>query len=386
LSVQAILTADNHLDPTAAGFGPNRMRRREDHLRCFMEVAEYALRERPDLLLIGGDLFDSVKPSNATRAAVMEAFKSLNEAGIRVLAVGGHHDTPRSVEEGASPLAVYGNSGHIRFFKDPIEPGRESLEVEGLRVTVVGLGHNPLLGPGQDPLSMLEPTLRPDGQFNILLMHYPIEGFGGWVGEEPIVRPSSIPQGFQLVVAGHFHNHQSKRIGKAEVLYPGSTERASFAEEAEEKGFVWMEFDRGGIVSKDFIRTSARPYRTVEVDFPSSGDPMERIKGAVVGALDPEVVLRVRIRGRATAGALASYRRPEILSFCQGKAFHCFVDEGDLEIISPEAPEPLPRTTPLRELERHFRRLIEGAGPDERPILEEALELSRSKLQEAGAW
>jgi len=386
MTVQAILTADNHLDPIAANFGPNRMRRREDHLRCFKEVAEYALKERPDLLLIGGDLFDSVKPSNATRAAVMEAFKSIHEAGVRILAVGGHHDTPKSAEEGASPLAVYGNSGHIRFFKDPSEPERESLEVGGLKVTVTGLGHNPLLEPGQDPLSGLEGSLRPDGQFNILLLHYPIRGFGGWVGEEPIIDPSSIPRAFQLVVAGHFHTHQSKRIGEVEVIYPGSTERVTFAEEAEDKGFVWLEFGRDGIVSKEFIKTSARPYRTVEVDFPRGGDPMELIKGAVEGALDPEVVLRVKIKGRATAEALASYRRPEILSFCQGRVFHCFVYEDELEILSPEAPEPLPRTTPLQELERHFRRLIEGAGPDERPILEEALALSRARLQEAGAW
>ncbi|MEM2882669.1 MAG: DNA repair exonuclease [Candidatus Bathyarchaeia archaeon] len=383
MSAQLVLTADNHLDPVAAGFGPNRMRRREDHLRCFEEVAEFALMERPDLLLIGGDLFDSVKPSNATRAAVMRIIKSLHEAGIRVLAVGGHHDTPKSVEEGASPLAVYGDSGHMRFFKDPM-PEAESLDIDGLAVSVIGLGHNPLLGPGQDPLSGLD--LRPGGQVNILLMHYPIQGFGGWVGEEPIVSPSSIPRAFQLVASGHFHNHQSKRIGGVEAIYPGSTERVSFAEEAEEKGFVWLELGRDGVASKEFLRTSARPYRTVEVDFPSSGDPMERIKGEIEGALDPEAVLRVKLKGRVAAEALASYRRPEILSFCQGRAFHCFVDEGDLEILSPEAPEPLPRTTPLQELERCFRALMGAAGPEERPILEEALALSRARLQEAGAW
>ncbi len=383
MSVQIVLTADNHLDPIAAGFGPNRMRRREDHLKCFGEVAEFALRERPDLFLIGGDLFDSVKPSNATRAAVMRILKALHDAGIRVLAVGGHHDTPKSVEEGASPLAVYGDSGHMRFFKDPMPEG-EIFEIGGLAVSVIGLGHDPLLEPGQDPLSGLD--LRPKGRINILLMHYPIQGFGGWIGEEPIVSPSSIPRAFQLVASGHFHKHQSKRIGNVSAIYPGSTERVSFAEEAEEKGFVWLELGREGIVSEEFVETSARPYRTVEIDFPSGGDPMERIKEGIEGALDPEAVLRIKLRGRATAEALASYRRPEILSFCQGRAFHCFVDEGELEISSPEAPEPLPRTTPLQELERCFRALMEGAGPDERQILEEALALSRAKLQEAGAW
>lgn len=382
MTVQAILTADNHLDPTAVNFGPRRFDRREDHLHCFTEVMEYAKKERPDIVLIGGDVFDTIRPSNATRAKVMNLFRSLYEANIKIFVVSGHHDTPRSIEEGASPLAVYGNSGYIHFFENPSEPECVTLEVDGNKISILGLSHNPLHQAGEDPMSKLQ--VKPEGRFNILLTHSPIQGFGGWIGNEPVIRTSSIPEGFQLVVAGHFHNHQSKKFGGTEIVYPGSTERASFAEEEEDKGFVWLEFNKD-VLSKEFMKTSARPHRTLRVEFPSE-NPIETIKEEVKKLVDPELVLRIRLFGKATLENLSSYKRAAILSFCQDKFFHSFVEEDEVSVQSTNTLEPLVRTTPLQEIERHFRQLMEGSGQQEKAIVEEALQLSKAKLQEAGAW
>ena len=83
---------------------------------------------------------------------------------------------------------------------------------------------------------------------------------------------------------------------------------------------------------------------------------------------------------------LATYRRPQILSFAQGKFFHCAIEE-DFAIEAPEPIEALARTTPLTELRRYFENLVSSAQEEgERQILREALQLSESKLQEAGAW
>ena len=46
----------------------------------------------------------------------------------------------------------------------------------------------------------------------------------------------------------------------------------------------------------------------------------------------------------------------------------------------------LPRTSPLEEVRNHFRRKIESAGEEEKQVLEEALQLCVSRLEEAGAW
>lgn len=379
-----ILTADNHLDPTAINFGPARFRRKEDFLNCFSEVIDYAKTEKPDLFLMGGDLFDFMRPSNRVRAAVMNDFRLLHEKGVRMFAVSGHHDTPKGIEEGTSPLAVYGRSGLVHFFADPSSPETLTLDVGGCRTTITGVSHNPLHEGGDDPLHLM--NSNPQGEFNILLAHCPVQGFSGWTGDEPIIKPSSIPSSVNLLVVGHFHGHQEKKIGNTRIIYPGSTERVDMAEETDPKGFVWLEYDNDGEITTELIKTSARPCKTIRIGFPDTPKPLKAIEAEVSKAFEKELILRVQLYGKTTSTALTGYRRSEVQQFAQGKVFHCFVEDDELDIKGMERPNVGPRTTPLQELELYFKKQMETATEEERSILQDALRMSRDKLQEAGAW
>ena len=384
MNVRAIITADNHLDPTAYNFGPDRWRRKDDFLKCFEEMVDYAKREKPDLMLMGGDLFDIMRPGNRMRAAAMKDFRALHEAGVKVFAVSGHHDTPRSTEEGTSPLAVYGNSGFIHYFANPTSPETVTLDYRGFLVTVTGVGHNPLHELGNDPMDSVPKDLK--GDFNIVIAHAPVQGFAGWTGDEPIIRPSSIPSQVNLLAVGHFHNHQEKRSGRTEIIYPGSTERVDAGEEEDDKkGFVWVEFSKDGSISDDFIPTSARNYNTIRVQFPNIPKPLEPLKAEVAKSFDPQVILRVKLTGRVDPVNLSGYRRADLISYAQGRVFHCFVDE-ELDSESPDEMVPGLRTTPLAELDAYFQRKLQEASEEQKGTLREALQVSRSKLQEAGAW
>jgi exonuclease SbcD len=384
MSIQLLLSSDNHLDPPATSFGPKRFERRKDHLGCFEEMIEYAKRNRPDFLLLAGDVFDTIRPGNSIRARVMDDFKALHDFGIRTLAVSGDHDTPKTVEEGSSPLAVYGNSGYVHFFQDTNDVGYRQFSIDGLSVEVGGLSRNPHLRPREDPLSGTHMAFG--GDLNILLTHYPVEGFVGYSGDDPIIRLSSIPLDCQLIGVGHFHSYQTKDLQHSMIIYPGSSERASFQEEKEEKGFVWVELSKEGVINKEHVKTSARRFETLDANFPHDKSPMEVLKKTLDEARNPEAVLRLRLRGRVTADQLAAYRRSELLLHGEGHFFHLSVDESELEIESPEPLSALPRTTPLEELRRHFATAIAGATEGEKEILEEALKLSQAKLEDAGAW
>src|SRR5690349_24859873 len=115
MTIHVLLTADNHLDPSAVQYGPKRFERKRDFQRCFETLVNYALENKPDLLLIGGDFYDGILPGNPSRAFVAEQFKRLHEKNIKTVLVSGHHDTLRSAEQGASPLAVHARSGHVYF-------------------------------------------------------------------------------------------------------------------------------------------------------------------------------------------------------------------------------------------------------------------------------
>lgn len=360
------------------------MERKKDHTKAFEELVQYARKNKPDLFLISGDLFDQIRPGNWIRGELMQNFRALHEDGIKIFMVSGDHDTPKSIEEGVSPLWLYDKSGYSTYFENPASPQPRSVKIDGKPVNIFGIGLNPFLSQTDDPL--LKSSIKTLDGINILLTHYPIEGFSGYTGEQASIRLSSIPQTFSLVVAGHFHNHQKKKLGHTTIVYPGSTERASFAEEKEDKGFVWAEINDDGEVVTEFVKTHARPFKTFEVQFPAEGDTNSLLEEQISRLSDKELVLRVRLGGKVTVDRLSTYHRPQVLSFAQGKFFHCSIEE-DFDTEALEPLEALARTTPLTELRRYIESLLSSAQEEEeRQILREALDLSESKLREEGAW
>ncbi|RLF15629.1 MAG: hypothetical protein DRN06_05800, partial [Thermoprotei archaeon] len=108
--------ADVHLDPTFRYLGPKERERRRDFLSAFNYVVRKVLELKPDALLVAGDLYDRVNPRNPARVQVIRAFRRIHSEGVRIFVIGGNHDTPRSVEEGASPLHELDAAGYARFF------------------------------------------------------------------------------------------------------------------------------------------------------------------------------------------------------------------------------------------------------------------------------
>lgn len=384
MSVQLLLTADNHLDPPALMYGPKRYERKLDYIRSFNFMVDYALKNRPDLFLVSGDLFHHVQPRNPTRALVMDRFRALYEKGVRIFLISGHHDTPKSMEQGMSPLAVYGQSGYVTYFQDTSLITSTTLSVNGLRVAISGISYNPTLTGDVDPLKGIKPAHF--GDINVLMLHYPIQGFEGYYGHEPTVQPESLPDKLQLVTAGHLHKHQRSRIKGIEVIIPGSTERVNFQEEEEEKGFVWLEMDKAGVTSQSFIKTPARRLRTLEFRLPREGNINSLLKAELLKLEDPGLVLRLKLRGTLDVKQLSTYRRSEILTFTQDRFFTLFPDERGMEIETVGPVEPLPRTTPMEEVRRYFQERLKGAEEEEKLKIWEALQVCERRLQEAGAW
>src|SRR2546425_12387289 len=115
----------------------------------------------------------------------------------------------------------------------------------GETVNVTGMSLSSGLGPEQDPLAGQE--LSREGDVNIFLTHYPIEGFEGDFGQETHIGKSSIPRDYQLFASGHLHRHQKNIINGTAVMYPGRTERVSFNEEGEGTGVCCLGIERTGV-------------------------------------------------------------------------------------------------------------------------------------------
>ena len=104
MSVQILHCSDMHLDKSFNIANLARAQeRREDLNKNFSAAVDYALKNRPDLFLMTGDIFDRVSPGNAARILVTEKVRQLKERGISVFLIGGNHDVPKL---GSQHLAI----------------------------------------------------------------------------------------------------------------------------------------------------------------------------------------------------------------------------------------------------------------------------------------
>ena len=98
------------------------------------------------------------------------------------------------------------------------------------------------------------------------------------VGHDPIIPLSTLTDPvWDYVALGHIHRHQDLNQGhQPPVVYAGSIERIDFGEEHEDKGFVWVQVDKGN-APYDFIPVPARRFVTIRLDA-QSGDPLQLLE------------------------------------------------------------------------------------------------------------
>ncbi len=141
--------------------------READVAYAFRQAVDGVIAARPDLVVVSGDLFHSVRPTNAAIVFAFRQFQRLREAlpTAPVVLIAGNHDTPRSVETGSI----------LRLFE---ELGVDVAADEARRLVYPQLDLSVLAVPHQALVSGERPALRPEGteRHRVLALHGEIEG------------------------------------------------------------------------------------------------------------------------------------------------------------------------------------------------------------------
>ena len=185
--------------------------------RAFEAVAQ----ARPDLVLIAGDLFHSVRPSNG---AIAEAFRALSRlatrlAGCPIVVVAGERDTPRSSDT-TSILDLFSEIPGVHVATDRVE----RFELSAIRAEVVAAPHAALLD-GPVPL----PGPREPGRAAVLVAHAAVRGAlsgeqAPSAGVATVDLEELLAAGWDYVALGHHPHFLEVAPG---VAYSGSLERTS---------------------------------------------------------------------------------------------------------------------------------------------------------------
>lgn len=232
-----------------------------DHLGDWLE------RDRTDLLLVTGDVFDSGAPPPEAERLVFGFFKRVGRAGVRTVVIGGNHDSPARLEawgglaELVDVTVVARPRAHDRGGLVRIESrsGEKALVgavpfasprdlVSGLQMAEDDTKAKQLYADAFR--RMVENVSRPfhAEAVNLLLLHTHLEGaaFSGsertvHLGDEWAATPQALPASAHYIALGHIHRPQKMETAPAPACYAGSPLQLDFGEAGEEKSFVVIE-------------------------------------------------------------------------------------------------------------------------------------------------
>ncbi|QYR20148.1 exonuclease SbcCD subunit D C-terminal domain-containing protein [Paenibacillus sp. sptzw28] len=271
-------TADWHFGRSLEGRS-----RLEEQAAFVDELAGIVREESIDLVLLAGDVYDSVNPPAAAEQLFYEALSRLADGGKRTVAViAGNHDHPERVAASA-PLAM--RSG-IRLVGMPTDqPVTVDVVRTGERAVIAALPYpsesrlRELLSEETDEailrtayservgrlMTRLGESFGPDS-VNLAMSHIYVLGGLETDSERPIqiggaytVDPSALRIGADYVALGHLHRPQRVH-GDERMRYSGSPLAYSFSEAGQSKSVIVFDAEPGKPVQpKELLLSCGRP-------------------------------------------------------------------------------------------------------------------------------
>lgn len=234
----------------------------EDQSHVLAQLIELVRHERPDAVLVAGDLYDrAVPPPEAVRLLDHALSEIVLGAGVPVVLIAGNHDSPDRLAFGSRLLAAQGlhvfgaaageigwvpvrdAAGLVHVYAVPYaEPAavRTALGVEGVD------SHQAAM----DACVTRVRGAHPAGERSVLVGHTFVTGGAESESERPLavggvasVNASSFG-GFSYVALGHLHRPQALDGGR--VRYSGSLLKYSFDEASHRKAASVVEIGADG--------------------------------------------------------------------------------------------------------------------------------------------
>lgn len=280
-----------HLADLHIGKRVNEFSMLEDQRFILHQILELADQNRPDAVLIAGDVYDKSIPPGEAVGVLDDFLTALSQRGISVFLIAGNHDSPERLGFGSRLLQKSGV--HI----SSTYRGQLDRVILNDEYGLVNIWMLPFLKPAamapfceerpetyQDAVALAMASVQPDfGERNILLAHQFVTSGGAQpercesesvsIGGLDNV-DSSVFDGYDYVALGHLHSPQQS--GRDTVRYGGSPLKYSFSECRGSKSIVMADFGEKGVLHLEKLPLT--PLRD-----------LREIKGPIASLLDQSV-------------------------------------------------------------------------------------------------
>jgi exonuclease SbcD len=278
-------TSDWHVGKVLKG-----QSRMDEHVAVLKQVVDIARSERPDLVLVAGDLFDTAAPTPDATRVVTRALSALRGTGADVVAIAGNHDNGAALDalRGWADAAGITLRGSVRdraadHLIDGTTAGGERWRLVALpflsqryavRATeMFALSAAEATQTYADHVGRLVAALTSsfDGDaVNLITAHLTVVGgvLGGGERDAHTIQSYAVPAtvfptGAHYVALGHLHRRQ-RVLGPCPVHYSGAPLAIDFGEEENTPSVTIVEVTANTAAkTRDVPITSATPLRTV---------------------------------------------------------------------------------------------------------------------------
>lgn len=281
---------------------PNGLNQREsDVADAFTRAVDTTIALAPDVVLIAGDVFHAVRPSNPAICLAVQQFTRLRRAlpDAVVVMVAGNHDTPRAAETGCM-LRLFPSMG---ILVADLAARRFDIPSRDLSILAVpeGVRERPSFTP------------NPAVGTNILLTHLAVTDVCP-VSEHAAGLSASIeemgPERWQYIAVGHYHVYRELA---ANASYAGSIEYTSSDPWGEMREQAARGVPGKGLVAFDTV-TGVRTFHPIAAPRRFVDLPVIDATGMIPGELDRA------IHDRADAGDIDGAVVRQVIRNCPAGA------------------------------------------------------------------
>lgn len=270
-------------------------------------LGDFIERERVDLLLMSGDVFDSRGPSAAAERAVFRFFRRVGKAGTKTAVIAGNHDDPLRLEAWGTLAELVDVStvarprpadrgGVIEF---PVRSG-EPVVIAAVpfaktsdlvsATEIAGddtIAHQRYADGMRHIVELLTARFRADS-VNLLMAHTHLDGavLAGserqvHLGEEWAATAQSLPSTAHYVALGHIHRPQRIEAAPSPTYYAGSPLQLDFGEIGEDKSFVVVHAEPGRPARIERVPyAGGKPLRDIRMTLPELEQQAEALRDA----------------------------------------------------------------------------------------------------------
>lgn len=343
--------ADTHLGYTAyrkiTAEGINQ--RELDIYHAFKQCIDHALKEKPDLILHAGDLFDSVRPTNRSITFAMQQLLRLQQANIPLIIISGNHETPRLKETGHI-FQIFDHLTNLTLiYNNTYE--KHHYTINNQTLTIHAIPQCPTKDAFNHQLSQIKPDKNSD--YNIFLAHgavADIKEFRMNEFNELMIPLTKITPQFDYIALGHYHRYTQLTPN---TYYAGSPERLSFIEAPDPKGYI-------KITLKKNITTTFQPLDTRPMHDPPPIDcanqTIETITSSIKHHLKsiklPDTILRITLDNIP----LPLYRTldiPELRKLAK-ETLHFEIKPNTIQTTTPTLPQHHHLTSLIQEFTHYL--------------------------------